>query len=44
MHRKRSTKYFCNNDDAQPWDSFVTGTVSSTDNQGDNAKDRRRKR
>ncbi len=44
MQRKSSTKYFCNHDDAQPWDSFVIGTDSSTNDQGDNTKNRRRKR
>ncbi len=44
MQRKQPTKYFCNQDDAQPWDSYVTGTISSTNDQGDNAKDKRPKR
>ncbi len=44
MQRKRSTIYFCSQDDAQPWDSYVTGTVTTTNDQGDNAKDKRPKR
>lgn len=44
MQRKRSTKYFCSQDDAQPWDSYVTGTTSTTNDQEDNNKDRRPKR
>jgi len=44
MQRKRPTKYFCNQDDAQPWDSYVTGTISTTNDQGDNKKDKRPKR
>jgi hypothetical protein len=42
MQRQRSTKYFSCQDDAQPWDSYVTGTTSSTDDQ--DKKDKRPKR
>jgi hypothetical protein len=44
MQRKHSTKYFCNHGDAQPWDSYVTSTSSSNNDQGDNAKNKRPKR
>ncbi|CAF4894378.1 unnamed protein product, partial [Rotaria sp. Silwood1] len=33
MRRQHSTKYFCSQDEAQPWDSYVTGTISSTNDQ-----------
>ena len=44
MQRKRSTKYFSCQDDAQPWDSYVTGSTSSTGDQGDDKKEKRPKR
>jgi hypothetical protein len=44
MQRKNSTKYFHSQDDAQPWDSYVTGTTSSTNDQGDSTKQKRPKR
>ena len=42
MQRKRSTNSFCNQDDAQPWDSYVTGTTN--DDSRDDKKDKRPKR
>ena len=42
MQRKRSTNSFCNQDDAQPWDSYVTGTT--TNDPSDDKKDKRPKR
>ncbi len=44
MQRKRSTKYFCSHDEAQPWDSYVTGTTSTSNDQGDEKPPRRPKR
>lgn len=43
MRRNHSTRYFNNQDNAQPWDSYVTGTVSSS-GQDNEKKDKRPKR
>jgi len=44
MHRKQLIKYFCNLDNAQPWDAYVTGTVSTGNDQNDDTKNQKPKR
>jgi hypothetical protein len=44
MQRKHSPKYLYSQDDAQPWDSYVTDTIPTANDQENDTKDKSSKR